>query len=236
MNEKALYWSGRGPGLTDFLRHTYEKAMADVRALDQDKFNQKTDEVLRDEIYHKYLVEAPVFDREKVKVEVKEEDIPARMHPNHFLFADDDTPSHVKAHVAHVYVPFEGEAVVINYTPSSYSSVLPRGEVSGKAVFAIFVLSKADSAELDKKVDEHLNTLLPAAERAKKDADNHNSQLYNDLLPAIQERRAKVISDTDGLSGSKYLWTYNEWLLKHYCLNRVVPGMEVDYVVDLRLL
>ncbi len=204
MSDGTLYWDGLKGGLTVFLNQNFELARAAVRNLDVTRITEKTAEEICDEIFAMYRVEAPVLDTENPSVEVKEEIVDKRLHPN-YEYLDDDAPAMLRAYVARVRIEFVGEQKVMDYTPSNFLGLPVKGNIIRNAVERVLVLSDASHSTLDAAVDEYLKNLLYYAESAKRDCDAHNEELRRALPSLISERRTRVESDIDGLKRSKYL-------------------------------
>lgn len=205
MRQNHLYYSGRDTQLSDFLAQKYKNAINEANSLDQSDFSRLSEIQLLEALFKKYSVQAPVFKTDEIHVSLKEEQVPVHLHPNSFLFAGNDEGATLPQMYAHVVIPFEGDEEVTEYTPSTYSTELPYGEVWNKTVRFTVPLTQIDAATLDSSVDKKVAVLLRFAGTAKEDADRHNNTLRDALETVIKDRKRGLDDMANKLKNSKYL-------------------------------
>ncbi|HEY0628575.1 MAG TPA: hypothetical protein VGD23_04525 [Sphingomicrobium sp.] len=193
-----LFWSGRGPALSDSLRRALQNAVpAEVDKLAASDFSSKSDDDIVEALFDKMKAEPIELRLDEAEPDVVEKSIEVE---NVFRDRMVKVPG---LRIAKV-VPFDGEAGLFKLTPNSYDTNPPRGKVSGsKLTIGMEVRESEDEAAI-RYIEGELTSVQAYIDRQRPQLDEYNQQLPAAIRSAVERRRAtlgKASSVADRLRG-----------------------------------
>lgn len=116
--------------------------------------------------------------------------------PRRLVF-DRSRPFHLTGTRLDIHVPFDGEPDLFRFQPSTFTTVLPRGEVRGQELIVSHE-APADSVspeEFQQRLDEEVNRIQQYLGWVSKDCASFNIELRRALAQAVAQRKEKVLRD-----------------------------------------
>ena len=120
--------------------------------------------------------------------------------PRRAIF-DRSKPFYVTGTLVTVVVPFDGPEDAFEYQPSTFSTRHVQAEVSGQQLRLVYETTDPDPESLRAAIDKDLTTTETYLQWMHKDVDPYNQQLPQLVRNAVDERKAKLLSD-ENLVGS----------------------------------
>lgn len=185
-----LFYSGRGPGLSDVLRHNLKKEVpAKVDRLPASDFASKSDEELTSAIVGQAKAEPLTLRLDEAAGDVTEKSVTVQS-----VFGDTVTIPGMR--VTKV-VPFDGEAQFFKLRPNTWDMNPPRGEVRGQKLILGMEIGESESESAVQYIEQTIARVQEHVGRQQGQIDEHNAQLPGVTAAAIQRRRASLGKASD---------------------------------------
>lgn len=177
--------------MTPLLEKQASLAAEAVRTIDADIVLETPLEDLAEQLLEKYLIEPIRLDHERVTSSgAKDVTLNARSMWGGDLAVDGTR--------VELFIPFDGEAVLFDVQPSSYTFNRPQFEVRGSTVVVRYeARSPLDPAEARRALDEVVAEIDQYLGWQSPEVERWNEQLRRDLTQWLQDRRSKVLRDRD---------------------------------------
>jgi hypothetical protein len=121
-------------------------------------------------------------------------------------FSMGDGPHYIAGIRVRISVPFTGDPILWKLKPSTWTSVLPYGDVISRhgqrdGTLDVTIEYPADMGpeEAKKRFDENMKTMRFYIENQRKQVEGENAKLNDTIRAAITSRRAKLQKHRDGL-------------------------------------
>jgi hypothetical protein len=185
-----LFYSGRGPGLSDVLRYNLEEEVpAKVDRIPAPDFESRSDEELT-----LAIVEQAKAEPLTLRLGEAEGDVTARSVTVQDVFGDMAAIPGLR--VTKV-VPFDGEAQLFKLQPNTWDMNPPRGEVQGQKLIVGMEVRESESESAVQYIEQTIARVQEHIGRQQGQIDEHNAQLPGVSTAAIQRRRASVGKASD---------------------------------------
>lgn len=185
-----LFWSGRGPALSDVLRHNLENEVpAQVDRIHASEFETKTDEELTAAIVAQAKAVPLSLRLDEADANVSEMSV----NVQDFFGGTANVPG---LRVTKI-VPFDGEAAFFNMTPNSWDTNPPRGEVRGQKLIVGMEVRESESESAVQYIEKTLTRVQEHIGRQQGQIDEYNAQLPAIAATAIQRRRGSLGKASD---------------------------------------
>lgn len=185
-----LFYSGRGPGLSDVLRRNLEKEVpAKVDLIPTSDFEHKSDEELTSAIVEQTKAEALTLRLGEAEGHVTEKPVTVQD-----IFGDTATIPGLR--VTKV-VPFDGEAPLFKLQPNTWDMNPPRGDVRGQNLIVGMDVRESESESAVQHIEQTIARVQEHIGCQQGQIDEHNAQLPNVATMAIQRRRASLGKASD---------------------------------------
>jgi ribosomal protein L29 len=180
-----LFYSGRGPGLSDVLRHNLETEVpAKVDRIPASAFDAKSDEELTAAI-----VEQAKAEQLSLRLDEADGDVAEKPVTVQDVFGGTATIPGLR--VTKV-IPFDGEAQFFNLQPNTWDMNPPRGEVRGNKLIVGMEVRESESESAVQYIEQTIARVQEQIGRQQGQIDEHNAQLPGVAATAIQRRRASL--------------------------------------------
>jgi len=215
MNENHLF-STKGD-LRDYLEYKKSEIKKEIYGLDEDYILNVSEEDLIKVLVEKYTLAPPMLkNNEKYLLEPKEIDIDVSQDPHRAIF-DRSRPFYIKGTLITVVIPFEGDAELFYFRPSTFSTVIPEGKIHESKLYLEYTTTHHDSESLRNKIEHDIQQIHFNLNWIKNDVDNFNSSLENYIRDLIKTRKDKLLKDRNLVSSlnipikkrSDSIWTYS---------------------------
>jgi hypothetical protein len=174
-----------------------EEAIAAARSIPPERVLQLPDADLVDELMERYEANPPVLRMEERYTGGAEDvQIDVSRDPRRLIF-DRGRPVYIPGTRVRVHVPFDGELALFRFTPSTFTTVLPRGEIRGRELVVAHEVP-ADSltpGEFQERLDEGTGPIQQYLGWVAKDCESFNQELRRTLERTVHDRREKVLKD-----------------------------------------
>lgn len=125
-----------------------------------------------------------------------------KIEQNEPRYIESDHPNKIPVFLFQISIPFEGNAELFKYTPTTCLSVRPRGKIIGSEISVSYavpssILSKTNSEieikqSLEKEIEQNIKLLKEYVEWINKDAENFNRNLENTIKEEINRRKQNM--------------------------------------------
>jgi hypothetical protein len=185
-----LFYSGRGPGLSDVLRHNLEKEVpAKVDRIPASQFETQTDEELT-----AMIVEQAKAEPLSLRLDEADGDVTEKSVTVQDVFGGTATIPGLR--VTKV-VPFDGEEQFFKLQPNTWDMNPPRGEVRGHKLIVGMEVRESESESAVQYIEQTIARVQEHIGRQQGQIDEHNAQLPGVAAAAIQRRRGSLGKASD---------------------------------------
>jgi hypothetical protein len=187
--------------LHDLLRDTEQQAIEKIRKYDKDYLLSVSEADLCEHVVSVYQFDPPVLRREEMCVLPTEEvDVDVR-HDWRRMGLDLSQAVYVEGTCVNVVVPFDGEAELFDYVPSSFSNVQPRAKIVGQELHLSYIVTNHDAESLRREIDRDISLIESYLHWLRKDVGTYNETLPQTVEKAVKRRKEKLLGD-EGLVSS----------------------------------
>ena len=185
-----LFYSGRGPGLSDVLRHNLEKEVpAKVDRIPASQFEAQTDEQLT-----AMIVEQAKAEPLSLRLDEADGDVTEKSVTVQDVFGGSAKIPGLR--VTKV-VPFDGEEQFFKLQPNTWDMNPPRGEVRGHKLIVGMEVRESESESAVQYIEQTIARVQEHIGRQQGQIDEHNAQLPGVAAAAIQRRRESLGKASD---------------------------------------
>lgn len=186
--------------LSDWLARRQATALAAAGSIPGERALQVPEADLIDELMEQYEVRPPILRLEERYIADGAQDvrIDVSRDPRRVVF-DRDLPLYVPGTRLAVHIPFNGDPVLFQFRPSTFTTVFPRGEIRGQELI-VSHQAPADSLtpeEFQGRLNEELDRIQRYLGWVVQDCESFNRELRQALDRAVRDRREKVLRDRD---------------------------------------
>jgi hypothetical protein len=141
----------------------------------------------------KYECEAPKLDESQLSVDQAEADVDVSQLPDRHI-RDRSKPFYRPGTKVSLYLPFEGEAELLDYTPSTrFMNGGAPAHVEGSRIVMEYLTDNPNEGALQRWKDEVLSTVRQYVGWIKADVTNWNRSLSTNAKEAIDARRNRLL-------------------------------------------
>jgi hypothetical protein len=192
--EGPLFYSGGY--IQDFFEARREALRLEIEKYGRDYFLNVSEADLTKLLIDKYSFTAPsinedgicVANEEEVRIDVSRDPMWSDM--------DDEGPRYAKGIAITIAVPFEGDGVLFNFRPSSYTLSPPRGEVAEQEIHIIYKRLSHDAEELKRDYQGDVKEIKSNLQVIQRDVQQYNESLLPFIRDSIIRRKEKIMKDT----------------------------------------
>jgi hypothetical protein len=191
-----LFSRGR---LSDFLAKRHEEMLKEIDGFDSDYvLNASLDDLVQ-YLASKYRVEPIILSNNLEIAEHGETDVDARNNALHGGSRRGERRSGKGTFVCFV-LGFEGNAEIFHLSPSTASSVLPVGAITGNELRVTIVRRDHDAAAMRKQFNENLSNIYEYLDWGASDITPFNDRLAEHARQRLESRKAKFLADKEMVS------------------------------------
>lgn len=182
---------------------------AESRALQEEISNlsnatiQNTEEgQLIESLRSKYFLDTPTIREEDIEVEQSDTKIDVSHDPMRLSFGPG--PHYVDASKFTYHIPFNGDPDLLQFQPSSFTTMWPYAEVRGNNLIIEVDVEDLTRTEPDSQMQGELNRINQYLGWVKQDVEQFNAGLEERIRVALAARKEKLQTMNTVLAGSKY--------------------------------
>jgi hypothetical protein len=131
---------------------------------------------------------------DEVYFEQTETEVDVSRDFNRAIF-DQSEPFYLKGTSITFVVPIEGDPILLTYKPSSFTTVLPQGDISDRTLRLEFQTADHNSDHIKSAFDRSIRDIQQYLGFISEDAGQFNGSLMRQIQTAIEERRQKILKD-----------------------------------------
>ncbi len=194
MGREVLFADG---SLQDWLETRLRRAVEEASSIPAEQVLGEPEADLLGELVDRYRVGPPALhvDRwytpgaQDVRIDVSKD--PSRLIP------DRSRPFYVPGTRLEVRIPFEGDAELFRFRPSTFTLVSPLGRVEGRELVVWHEAPEhsLDQQRFEQQITGNIQRVQDYLQWVRKDCVNFNQQLEQELQKAIRRRKEKVLQD-----------------------------------------
>jgi hypothetical protein len=151
----------------------------------------------------KYQIEVPTLQKDQIVVDQREAQIDVSADRARYV-NERGRPFLVTGTVVEVSVPFEGEGDCFDTQPSTFTFNPPYGEVEGQTLVFHIEGVGLTIDQVRSQIQQTLNDITQNLRFLRVDADRFNSNLFSFAHAQVAQRRRKVFTDRNLVSGLGY--------------------------------
>ncbi|MDM0082874.1 hypothetical protein QTI17_19970 [Variovorax sp. J31P179] len=185
--------------LSQSLQNTLQKLRQEVESLDANRLLNTSPADLGKYFVDKFSIEPLRLLREHWSADVQETQVDVR-HDSRRWIDDRSRPVLMPGECTEVRVPFEGEAELFYSQPNMMSSNPPRGVIEKNELVLRYESPSDSPREIRPLVDQTLNDIEQYINWQKGIIDAHNNGLAQAAYQAIEQRRARLLAQSQRAS------------------------------------
>lgn len=177
-----------------------ERIISAINALDSDRVLNTSIEDLVSFFFENHVMDVPVMNADDIIVDQQERDIDVS-HDRMRYVRDRSRPLHVKGTAVTVEVPFTGDGNFFDIQPSTYSMNGVHGTRNRNSIFFEIKGTDLTSDGVKQEIDSRVSQYTTNLDRLRQDTAPFNASLESLIRTQLEQRRKKLLSDKDLVSG-----------------------------------
>ena len=200
MNRKRSRHLFSDDQLSDVVELRRRKITNEIGSLDPNYVLNANREELCDYFAHKYRFNMPVLDTDNVCFEQDEANIDVSQDFRRLIY-ERSKPFFLKGTRITFVIPFEGDPALFKYRPSSFTTILPLGDVRENELRLEYESVDHDEEAIKNAFSRSLREVQQYLGFVEENVTRFNSSFVADVRRLIDDRREKLLKD-QGLAAS----------------------------------
>ncbi|WP_456473780.1 hypothetical protein [Candidatus Pyrohabitans sp.] len=176
--EKMIFHEGN---LREFFKKRKFELKREVESCVSDYILDVSEEDFCRYLVSKYSLVSPIIHEDKIYV----------------YNLDRSRPSYVRGVQVTIAVPFEGDAELFQYKPSTSTYSSPRGKIVGQEIHLIYEMVEHDAEKLKQMYQQDLSKIERYLEWVRQDVMSFNNSLKAFVSQTVSQRKKKLLDDRD---------------------------------------
>lgn len=193
MAVKVLF---QGKNLDDFLRGCSASLVKEIEELGSERVLGTPHADLADYLFERFFVEPLTLYLDRGEIEQSETKIDVSKDLSRAV-RDRTRPCYVSGTLVTLAVPFTGDPKLFSMIGSSYTTVLPRGEIRGQELLVQVSYIDHDQAEIKVQLERELNQIQWYISTQRNQIDNWNKGLKENVLRMLAARKERLLKDRE---------------------------------------
>jgi hypothetical protein len=182
----------RGGNLQDALEHRAQEMVQEIEHVPEEHLVQADRDAWAVALAESYAVPCPVLNRTSMwREKVQEVTIDVSWDGRRY-FSDPSYARNFPGYRVVVHVPFDGEADVFKFRPSSFTLNPPRARVTDRDVFVSVEYPRDSQPDIDGQVNGVVDNIEHWLHSARQDIEAFNAGLEGRAMAAIDARRRRI--------------------------------------------
>lgn len=189
-----------GRSLSDLIRSYEATILREVEKWEREKVLGASEPDLIAYLIDRYTLEPPKVLKDSIHIHSEGDaqiNVSGRFE---YDFGHRIGPNYVPGTFLTVAIPFEGDADLFGYQPSSFSYGGVRGRVDGAAIFITFQDVKIDPAKVRQEIDKEVTNIEQHLGWSKRDCDAWNARLSKFATQCVQDRKRRLLEQLNMVS------------------------------------
>ena len=172
--------------LINYLQARFREIEEEIYRFPEDYILNVSEDDLIKALTGKYILEPPALKLdEKYQLPPREKD------------AYGGLGRRVKCTLITVVIPFEGDRILFDYTPSRNYSEFPRGKIIGSELILEYEALVCNPETLKRMIEKDIQLIQDYLNFVKSDVDNFNNSLENYIRGLIKKRKEKILKNRE---------------------------------------
>lgn len=194
MHNLLFYEKGR---LADYLESIKSEIKNEIECLEKDYLLNVSEEDLVKHLIEKYSPVPPSIREDEIHVlEPSEVDIDVSGDPMRAIF-DRNRPFYIKGTSVTMVIPFDGDGILFQYQPSTYTNAPPHGEIYGQKVHMIYKSTKHDDQELKREIERDIGEIKRYLGWIKENVSIFCRIFEPYIRESLKSRKEKLLKDME---------------------------------------
>lgn len=170
---------------------------AQRRALAAEVEKRPATDILRDpaavaaELFDQLKLEPPVLREGEIEVDTQEAQIDVSQDFNRAI-SDRSRPFYMPGIRVTYFVPFDGDAAMFRFSPSTFTFNPPRGVVKGRELHFTYTVAGSDVAATKARFQKDLRDVKQWLEWVRRDSETFNSSFRPEVEQSVTGRRGRL--------------------------------------------
>jgi len=177
-----------------------QKAIQYIDAIDENTLMHTAVEELCNQVVDRFKLEPPRLIEDSITTDSEVTQIDVSNDPMRFI-RDRSGPFYIQGTRIAFFVPFNGNPELFRYQPSTFGSLLPRGDIQGNNLVIAYERTDNDATALKAKFERDLAHVISYLSYVEKDVAQYNANLSSDVSGRIMFRRKKFL-DAKGMAAN----------------------------------
>lgn len=180
--------------LYDVLSRREEEMFREIDTIEGNRLLNTSVEDLCDYFVQKYKFEVPRLLEEGITVDQQEVPIDVSKDPRRYIL-DRSQPYYIRGTAVTYFVPFEGDAELFRYRPSTYTFISPMGRISENELILTYPTLEHDANAIKSAFQKDVSDIKWYLTQVESDVSRFNSSLRIKARERIEARRQKLLKD-----------------------------------------
>ncbi len=190
-DDNLLFYEG---DLYRIIENQKQQLIREIDGLDTNYILNTSPDDLSEYFEKKYRLTAPVLKVDQIYVDQGETNIDVSRDHSRIIF-DRSRPIYIKGTLVEFIIPFEGEADLFKFKPSTFNFNPPRAIVERQEVHLKYARADHGADELRKEFDHDLQNIQDFLGWVAGDVAPFNSAVKQTARQHIEKRREKLLKD-----------------------------------------
>lgn len=183
----------------DVLRAQEEKMFAAIDAIEGNRLLNTNVEDWIKYFEQEYTIDVPKIKDDQITVDQGETEIDVSQDFDRAIF-ERDRPFYITGTRVTFYVPFDGDANLFRFSPSTHFLNPLQGEISGNELILTYSRTKLDAASLKSEFENQLAQIKQTIGNLATDSTSFNASLPVKIQDKVEARRKKLLADQGVMS------------------------------------
>lgn len=168
-----------------------KKLSVEISNLSQDQILKTVESELVEYFFSKYKINPIVLDLENITIDPTEIDIDVSQDPMRAVF-DRSRPAYVRGNRIHYYIPYSGDKDLFLCRPSTFSSLIPFGEVKENEIILTIDTLEKDPLKIRELSGRNISNIQQHVSWVNGDVLGFNNSLKGKITSYILSRKEKL--------------------------------------------
>lgn len=194
------YLFSKGGSLRDFLESQKKGIKEKIYKFLEDYILNVNEQDFINAIVNEYTFQPPILKNESIYT-LNPEEIDVDVSQDSLRdIIDRSKPFYIKGTSITIVIPFDGNSILFDYRPSTFTSIRPEGEIRGSEIYLSYTTVDHSSKIIKNSYKGDLANIQKHLEWVKNDVEQYNQSLNEYAKRIFIKRKQKLLKDRDLVS------------------------------------
>jgi len=190
----------KGGSLRDFLESQKKGIKGEIYKFREDYILNVNEQDFINAIVNKYTLRPPILEKGSIYTLEPEEVNVDVSHDSLRDIIDRSRPHYIKGTSITIIIPFNGDEVLFYYRPSTFTTILPKGEIRDSEIYLSYTTVNHNNEIIKNSYKGDLANIQKHLEWVKNDVEQYNQSLNEYIKNIFIKRKQKLLKDRDLVS------------------------------------